>query len=216
MHSTRRTILEHLRDEDTASVEDLAAATALAPVTMRHHLGLLRHQGLVDYRAQPAGRGRPKHMYYLTVRGKALVMGDPHEALAARLVAVAKRRDQPAAEALLADVGEQIAADHAAVAGGLGLADRLAVATQLLSDEGFVVRWQADGDDSFQLIVSECPFDALCASHPEVCCMDQRVIERLVDSHAQREAWRVNGDAECVYRVRPASAPVAASPSESL
>lgn len=215
MHRTRRTILEHLNLAGTASVEDLATATSLAPVTMRHHLGLLRDQDLVDFRSRPAGRGRPKHEYHLTVRGKAVVVGDPHEALANRLVAAAKRWDSGAARALMTDVGDQIAAEHAG-AEDSGLRDRLLVAARALSDEGFVVRWQTGGEGALHLIVTECPYESLREDHPEVCEMDQRVIERVMGVEVERAGWRLDGDSHCAYCVSPASMKRVAETTESL
>ena len=68
MQATRQRILEILKDRNTATVEELAHDLGLTPVTIRHHLDILRSEGLVQ--APQVKRrdtpGRPQHVYGLT------------------------------------------------------------------------------------------------------------------------------------------------------
>ncbi len=61
MQATRQRILEILKERHTATVEELAKELELTPVTIRHHLDILRSEGLVQApqvkrRDTPAGR----------------------------------------------------------------------------------------------------------------------------------------------------------------
>jgi predicted ArsR family transcriptional regulator len=206
MHTTRRAILEILQARGSASVEDLAQATGLAPVTMRHHLGLLRDQELVDHVRQPVGRGRPRHIYHATTRASALLAGNPYESLVARLLVAIKGEDRSAAARIFERLGWEIAAYHEAELAGLSTEERLDQVVRLLSDEGFVVRWERDGDGTYLVQEFECPYERLSGAHAEVCCLDQRLMETALEAEVVREQWRPAGDPSCRFRVRVAVA----------
>ena len=62
MQTTRQEILEILKEERQATVEDLATRLGLTPMTIRHHLNVLQAQNLVEAskvrRSQRVGRPR--------------------------------------------------------------------------------------------------------------------------------------------------------------
>jgi predicted ArsR family transcriptional regulator len=65
MQATRQRILEILKERNTATVEELAKDLGLTPVTIRHHLDILRSEGVsqapqVKRRDTP---GRPQHVW---------------------------------------------------------------------------------------------------------------------------------------------------------
>src|SRR5450759_5148536 len=68
MQATRQRILELLRDARILTVEELAAKLELTPVTVRHHLDILKSDGLVEVpevRRRDAP-GRPQYTFQLT------------------------------------------------------------------------------------------------------------------------------------------------------
>jgi predicted ArsR family transcriptional regulator len=202
MHTTRRAILEYLRRTGDASVEDLAADTGLAPVTVRHHLGLLKSQDLVAFDAEVKGRGRPRHVYHLTPRGQALTADNPYQTLVMRMVDAAKEADRGAAEQLFTKLGERIAQDHAADLAGLPMEERLDAVVKMMSAEGFVVRWEAQPDGTYMVQELACPFETLGQVHPDICCMDQRLLQVAMNADVVRERWRLQGDPNCAFRIR--------------
>lgn len=204
MQRTRRTILHHLREHGAGSVESLAEAVGLAPVTVRHHLNLLRDEGLVDVAAEPSGRGRPKHVYRLSqTGGQAVVEDNRFAVLTARLLDAMRAADRGQVEAVFAGMAESIAADHRSDFAERPIEARLDAVVALLADEGFTTRWDRDAE-GFVLQQLSCPFHALGEQHREVCCMDERLIEAVVGGEVEREDWRMDGGATCVYRIRTA------------
>ena len=68
MQATRQRILELLRDARILTVEELAESLDLTPVTVRHHLDILKGEGLVEVpevRRREAP-GRPQYTFQLT------------------------------------------------------------------------------------------------------------------------------------------------------
>lgn len=204
MQSTRRDILQYLREHGTGSVEELAEAVGLAPVTVRHHLHLLREDGLVDVAAEPAGRGRPRHVFRLSqAGGQAVVEDNRFAVLTARLLDAMRTADHNQIEGVFAAMAETIADANRMAFAERPVETRLDAVVALLADEGFTTSWQPDGD-GFVLHQLSCPFHALGDQHREVCCMDERLIEAVVGGAVERQEWRMDGGTTCVYRIRTA------------
>ncbi|MCC7021166.1 MAG: ArsR family transcriptional regulator [Ardenticatenales bacterium] len=204
MQSTRRDILQYLREHGTGSVEALAEAVGLAPVTVRHHLHLLRDDGLVDVAAEPAGRGRPRHVFRLSqTGGQAIVEDNRFAVLTARLLDAMRAADRGQIEGVFAAMAESIADTNRGSFTDRPVEDRLDAVVSLLAAEGFTTSWQPEGD-GFVLHQLSCPFHALGEQHREVCCMDERLIEAVVGGAVEREEWRMDGSATCIYRIRTA------------
>ena len=71
MQSSKTKILALLKRSGSRSVDDLATALQLAPMTVRQHLTALERDELVTVAEQRNGAGRPRHLYSLTERGDA-------------------------------------------------------------------------------------------------------------------------------------------------
>jgi DeoR family transcriptional regulator, suf operon transcriptional repressor len=198
---SRREVLAYLRAHGRSSIADLAGATGLAPVTLRHHLGLLREGGLVLVDREPAGRGRPRHVYRLSPQGVAeLAEQRPYARLAADLIDALEAAEAGAAARALRAMGARLAAARREAFAGLPLEDRLEVLVSLLADEGFALRWSRDGD-TYVIREAGCPYRALAQTHGEVCALDLEVIRRVVGAAVTYRLWRGEGDPPCVFRV---------------
>lgn len=72
MQSSKDRILAVLKRFGQRSVDDLAVALQLAPMTIRQHLTALERDEFVTMTESRSGAGRPKHVYSLTARGDAV------------------------------------------------------------------------------------------------------------------------------------------------
>lgn len=199
-HTSRRQILEHLRANGHATIEQLAAATGLAAVTVRHHLGILRRGDLVAVSSVPVGRGRPRHVYRLSPEGARCLVPNGFEGLASQLLDALKSAGREPAEAFFRRMAERVAERHPETADASTPGGRLATLALLLTEEGFVVRWERDGDD---IVVHEtaCPYQQFGEAHREVCCMDEHLIGLVTGGTVVRESWRLDGAEGCAYRI---------------
>ena len=71
MQTSKTRILAVLKRRGQSSVDDLASALELAPMTVRQHLTALERDELVTVAERRNGAGRPRHLYSLTERGDA-------------------------------------------------------------------------------------------------------------------------------------------------
>jgi predicted ArsR family transcriptional regulator len=85
MHSTKTEILALLKRNDGSTVDDLASALHLAPMTVRQHLTALERDLLVRAEEVRRQTGRPHHLYRLTVDGHRSTI-DGHDRMLALLV----------------------------------------------------------------------------------------------------------------------------------
>ncbi|MCB0215147.1 MAG: helix-turn-helix domain-containing protein [Caldilineae bacterium] len=206
MQGSRRAILDYLRHAGAAPVDRLAQAVDLAPVTVRHHLKLLRERGLVDVVSEPAGRGRPRHVYRLSPEGAGALCEGRYASLASQLLDLVKQLDQGGAERFFSAMAAGVVADRrAAIDAAEGLEARLDLLVEILDDQGFPARWEPSGGD-FLLHELGCPYAELGERHDEVCSLDLALIRATVGGEVTRERWRLDGDAACVFRIRPAGA----------
>lgn len=204
MQRTRHTILAHLRDQGSATVQELSERVGLTPVTVRHHLKVLKRQGRVEAFARHAGRGRPRLVYRLTPAGAQPLLAGRYAHLAAALLDTLAA-DEPGAGARFFEArAESLAAAAPIGVAGSSVEGRLDRVVAVLAEEGFTARWERHGAEH-RIHVLGCPYEDLGAAHPEVCRLDAGVIDRLVPGTAVRERWRLDGDAGCMYRVSAAA-----------
>ena len=68
--STRDRVLQTLLKRDQCTINELADAVDINPISVRHHITKLEADGLVDSKEERHGVGRPRRQYYLTERGR--------------------------------------------------------------------------------------------------------------------------------------------------
>ncbi|HQZ71280.1 MAG: helix-turn-helix transcriptional regulator [Anaerolineae bacterium] len=202
MQDTRNQLLCHLKAHGSTTVAELAVTVRLEPVTVRHHLGLLRDQGLVESDTQRHGRGRPRNIYRLSPSGRATLREDGCERLAGRLLDWVLAHDGREAELFFAASAREAIAAHGGADGALDMEGRLESTVALLVQEGFEACWDHDAQ-GYLIRHTSCPYSTLCLTHPAVCCLDQTLIEALHPGAVSRESWRPAGDDVCTYRISP-------------
>lgn len=204
MQSTRQEILEILKEERQATVEDLAQRLELTPMTIRHHLNVLQAQGLVAAttvrRSQKVGR--PRLVYTLTEEADDL-FPQSYGDLAVHLVTEIKETVGPEeTEAVFRRIAERISQDAPLAHPGQPFEERLDQVTDFLERQGFIMRWEKT-DDGYILANINCPYRQVTREHPEVCAMDAVLLERLLGVEPEPLDSLREGDPVCSCRLVP-------------
>ena len=205
MQATREHILRLLKESGRATVDDLSRALGLTPVTVRHHLDILRGEGLV---AAPLIRrrkapGRPQHVYTLTEdAGKHFPKSYDH---LASMILTELRAILPAdeLEQMMERIGNRIA-DQADVPDVGSFETKLVSIVAYLNERGYLASWEQEGD-GYKLHVANCPFEQVSLLHSEVCTVDMTLLTRLFRQSPERVTWASQTDRQCTYFVRPAT-----------
>lgn len=199
-NSTRDVILRTLRARGKCSVNVLAEASGVSPVSVRHHLANLQAESLVAVEVERHGVGRPRQLFSLTETGLDQ-FPSRYARLTSRLLDELKESSPPkTVEALFSGVANSMAVDLAFNLESLPLPERLARMVELLSEEGF----EAEVEQSDQrLVIRElsCPYFRIGRKHPEVCTVDQAFIASALALPVERVSCLLHGADSCTFEV---------------
>ncbi len=198
--STREKVMQTLLSRQRCTINELAEAVEINPISVRHHIARLEAEGLVTSEEERHGVGRPRRLYYLT-EGGLEHFPSRYMKLTIRLLEQLKgSMPDSMVRQLFTQMAEGMAAEVQAEAQDLTLEQRLTLVTGLLSQEGFTVEWEKQGSKYLIREIS-CPYYHVGQTHPEVCSMDQTLISTVLAVPAEKVRCVLNGDAHCTYVV---------------
>jgi DeoR family suf operon transcriptional repressor len=201
MRSTRDRILQTLLHKPRTTINELAAAVGINPISVRHHLSNLQVEGLVGAEEERHGVGRPRLVYFLTDEGTER-FPTRYLRLTTRLLAQMKESmPEPVVRKLFSEMADDLALEYADQMKGLGMEERLELAKSLLNQEGFTVEWEKSGGQ-YRIHEITCPYLQIGQNHPEVCTVDQTLISRMLAVPAEKVQCILQGDAHCIYVVQ--------------
>jgi len=198
--STRERVLQTLLIKQRCTINEIAEAVDINPISVRHHINRLQADGLVSSEEERHGVGRPRRLYFLTESGQER-FPTRYLRLTVRLLNQLKETmPEPVVAKLFAQMAADMASEYRDEIRGLSLEERLDLVTSLLKTEGFSVEWEKDND---QYLIREisCPYYHIGQNHPEVCSVDQELISTVLDLPAEKVKCVLNGDAHCTYVV---------------
>ena len=200
MQATRQHILEILKQSSTATVEDLGKELGLTPVTIRHHLDILRSEGLVQ--APKVRRrdtpGRPQHVYSLTDAADNYFPKN-YAGLADVVLQEVHDRSKPGEMSdFLSSVAQRMAAEAPIAPPGETMPQLMDRVIKFMNEKGYTASYeQIDGGFLFRTI--NCPYRDLARDAGDVCAVDQAMLRALTGQVPQRLESIANGNPACVY-----------------
>jgi DeoR family suf operon transcriptional repressor len=207
MKSTRDKILQTLLKKPRSTINDLAEAVGINPISVRHHLGNLEKEGLVEGQEERHGVGRPRFVYVLTDEGMER-FPTRYMRLTSRLISQMKESiPGPMVSRLFRQIAEDLASEYADDIKGLSMEERLDFVKDLLAEEGFTVEWEKK-DNQYQIHEISCPYYQIGVAHPEVCTVDQTLISKMLALPVNKVQCILNGASHCTYVVQPAAVKV--------
>jgi len=197
---TRDIILRTLRARGKCSVVELAAASDVSPVSVRHHLSSLQAENLVAVEDERHGVGRPRQLFSLTETGLDQ-FPSRYVRLTNRLLDEIKESIPPGkVEELFSGVATTMAADVARRLDGLPLKQRLERMVELLAEEGFEAEVEQQ-DGQIMIRETSCPYFRIGRKHPEVCTVDQSFIATALSLPVERVTCLLQGADTCTFAV---------------
>jgi predicted ArsR family transcriptional regulator len=205
MQATRSRILTILKEQEQATVDELSEELGLTAVTVRHHLDILRGEGLV---APPSVRrrrapGRPQYVYTLTERASRFFPKRYNELAKYLMDELKTRVSETEVEEMMRQISQRIAAQADLPEGDFET--RLNAVVEFLNGLGYLTRVEQE-NASYILHVANCPYERVSHQHDEVCIIDETLLTLLLDQTPERIAWAAHEDHQCAYRIHPPSA----------
>jgi len=204
MKSTKDKILQTLLRHPKVTINELAQAVEINPISVRHHLTNLQMEGLIEAEEVRHGVGRPRLVYSLTQDGMER-FPTKYLRLTTRLLAQMKETmPGPVVAKLFNQIAEDMASEYSSQIQGLSMEERLEFAKELLAQEGFTVEWEKKGSE-YQIHEISCPYYQIGVTHPEVCTVDQTLISKMLALPANKVQCILDGGSHCTYVVQTAA-----------
>jgi DeoR family transcriptional regulator, suf operon transcriptional repressor len=198
--TTREKILHTLLRQRQCTINELAKAVEINPISVRHHITRLEADGLVVSEEQRHGVGRPRRVYLLSEAG---LEHFPTRYLRLTIRLLQQLKDHLPTEMvgqLFADMASDMADDYAQFMPiiNLSMEQRLELVKDILMNEGFNVEWEQK-DDRYHIREISCPYLHIGQTHPEVCQVDQTLISSLLNVPVEKIHCILDGDSHCTY-----------------
>lgn len=201
MVSTREKILAFLERRGPASANELSQALKLTPANIRHHLRMLQKEGAVMTLCvgQASGRGRPACLFALREQQKAHNLERLCKALLQHLRSATLLSEK---EDYLRSIAQALVADKA-TSPAMTVTQRLILTTHILNEMSYKASWEAHREAP-TIKFSHCPYASIVNSFPELCYIDQYLLEALMHSPIETLTTRQlspGGETLCRFRL---------------
>ncbi|HBG74295.1 MAG: hypothetical protein A2X25_13325 [Chloroflexi bacterium GWB2_49_20] len=175
--TSRQRVFEAIRKHQLITVSELNLFLDMTPANIRHHLSVLRSDGLVEEidSRKRMGRGRPETVYAVSRVFKEDGLGNLIEGILGVWGSCLSPEDlnqnmQAIARHLVGNVVE---------GGNITINKRLAVCMGYLNKLHYQAQWEASHSGP-RIKLGNCPYRKIIGHHPELCRMDNFLIEELV------------------------------------
>ena len=202
MANTREQVLDNLLKKRRCTINDLAEAVNINPISVRHHITKLEADGLVDSEEERHGVGRPRRVYFLTEAGQEEFPSRYLRLTSGLIDSIKDSLPQKTVKKLFAGIATEMVADYTAEIdlAALDPTERISLLKKLLASEGFTAEIKIQED---KVIINEttCPYHHVGQDHPEVCTVDSTLISSVLSAPASRINCILDGDHHCTYEV---------------
>lgn len=201
MKGTRQEILAHIQRHPGLSAGDLAQHFDLSIGAVRHHLAILERDALIQSESHRLPVGRPCNVYELTEEGEEsfpkqydrltnVLLDTYEEEQGVRKLGQFLHR---AADRLIEQTSHNL--DTRA-----SVEERAGLLAEIMDREGFSLEWRRSGDELL-IIQHSCPYQSVVGNHPEVCQLDEHLIQTVMGGRTRRVDHRSKGDCTCTFRL---------------
>lgn len=192
-----------LKHAGEATADQLAAGLGVTVSAVRQQLDALAVDGLVAWRPQARGRGRPTHLYRLTRAAEPLFpkaygglttellgyVADTDPALVDDIFDRRRQRRYDAARARLASVGPD-------------LASRVAELARILDEDGYLASCEALADGTFRIVEHNCAVLDVAERYGQACSSEIAFLRQaLPDARVERVSHMIAGAHSCAYQI---------------
>lgn len=182
MHETRRKIFSLIAEKSQLSVDQIARELNISPMTVRHHLGVLQQDGLVEGHSQKGRRcvGRPRYVYSLTPAGAEQFPSNLTLLTHALFTYLEGSSSPQEMNRLVVYLAQELAGPFSAPVDAAP-AEKLDQIALFLNNLGYQASWEPlhNGGQSYRIHLKNCPYRWLAGRHALLCEMDDQLLKLL-------------------------------------
>jgi DeoR family suf operon transcriptional repressor len=201
--TSRQRILDYIRRHRYITAGEISRVLRMTPANARHHLAILAEQGLVEVvSTRPTGgKGRPSQVFsptgqdlggsleqlahaMLDILEKSVTVEADNSSLRLLALRLAKGKAERDAND---GAQEELDSEPDQYNAGSHLTQRLYASVSRLNDLGYAARWEARSDAP-RVILGHCPYARILDDHPQLCRMDEFLLEDLLQAPVEQVA----------------------------
>lgn len=212
MPPTRRSVLILLKKRGEASGRELALELDITVGAVRQHLTRLIAGGLVGFRQERRGPGRPLLLYSLAPAGEALFPRFYSE-LTNELLEYVEQEGPEILDRIFERRRRRRVEDARKRLAGKSFDARVAELTAILDADGYLAEFTSRPDGSYLVTEHNCAILGVAQRYGLACSTEIEFLrEALPDATVERVAHRMAGQHVCSYEIRRAAVASRARP----
>ena len=200
MKSTREKIMQTLLAFPGSTINDLAETVGINGISVRHHLTSLEADDLVTSAEERHGVGRPHLVYSLTDKGLEQFPTSYLRLSRKLLEQLRQHMSSQEIEDMFENIGVEIAESYSQETKDKSLEERMRLLQPVLMKEGFITELKKNGQ-TYSLSSLSCPYYRIAPDHPEVCALDNALIQTFLDAPVIIESCIFKNADRCVYQI---------------
>jgi len=207
--SSDRALLDLIRRHGPLTIVEMSGRLGVTATAVRNRLTRLVGSGMVERRAEPGGRGRPKHTYQASVAAQKR-LGQNYADLAVILWDEMMRtvEDRKLRRVLFGRITERLAELYRAQVTGVEWERRLVQLGTILHDRGIETEvTPGDGESMPVLKQHSCPYFELAEVDRAVCAMERKMFEKVLGRSLRLSQCRLDGHRSCDFEAKPLLTP---------
>ncbi len=193
-------VLNILQRQGAATIKDLEISLGVTATVVRQQITSLLADGYITQGLERAGRGRPKHVYSLTPKGRARFPHHYDEFTNSLLREILVSEGPQKVTELLGRMSRRLAEQYERPLTGLSSNERAAKLTELLNAKGILaeVKFEHGG-----IVFHEytCPYYELARQHRAICDMEEGMIAHAVRQPVELISCTLDGHHGCQFKI---------------
>ena len=191
-------ILDLLRSQGSLTVSQMAMATDVTATAVRQRLNRLMAQGYVGRAATRIGRGRPRHQYSLTAKGRRKTGENFADLAVALWQEVRQIADAEIRRGLLQRIARRLATAYADRIEGRTTEEKMESLARLMGERR--IPFEVDRTSDLPVLTAvACPYPDLAEQDRSVCAMERMMFSELLGQDMRLTQCRLNGANCCTF-----------------
>jgi len=194
-------VIDLLRLRGRLSTQALCEELEVTTTAIRQRVERLLAREFVGRVATKHGRGRPRHVYYLTQKGQRYAGVNLADLAISAWEAIQEIGDDELRNRLVDDIFERMGRRYATEIDGAVPAERMESLARLFRARRIPYRVNSEGGLPV-LTALACPYPGLAEDDRHICELERAMFSKLLDGDVQQSESRLDGAQCCTFRVK--------------
>jgi DeoR family transcriptional regulator, suf operon transcriptional repressor len=195
-------VLSILQRQGSVTIKELEVSLGVTATAVRQQIASLFADGYIQQEVERAGRGRPRHVYSLTPKGRSLFPHHYDEFTNSLLREILISEGPGKVQELLGRMGQRMAAQYEGQLAGLSSPERATKLTELLNAKGIMAELTFEPDG---IVFHEytCPYYELARENRAICDMEEDMIAYAIRQPVELVSCTLDGHHGCQFKIEP-------------